>query len=148
MKRIRIWVPVLICSICILTAGAAVRADAADAPADLTLTVPMKITNLRPEVVSVFVFCNIYGGNDQDAKVKLAEVASPPVSPNNGAVDTTVTLEVRLDDKSKYGYLKFRYDCQLLLGDASKKAYPPNSHPWNSVEPGTASRVFVAGEFP
>lgn len=66
-------------------------AGAAEA-ADFTFTVPVNARNLLPEVTRVGVTCKVYRGQS----ITVAGGDSPVVTPQNGTVQQTLTVEINV----------------------------------------------------
>jgi hypothetical protein len=124
--------------------------------ADLTLAVPVNVSNLPPQVVSVWVSCVFSGMRTTSGSAELIGGVSPTWAsvPGivNGTVNTFVTFGITLPEFAKTTYVKYLYGCNLLFsGDATHNTvhavnYP--NPPLAASKPGTTPKTFVNGEFP
>ena len=148
MKQRRGWAITVGILLCLLTGGNAFGAD-------LSLAVPVNVSNLPPQVGSVWVNCYFYYDVGEKNSVTFAKewaAVSPLV---NGAANKTVTFGVNIPDSVKINVTinKYRYFCLLgLSGDATHNSWyminGPDAPPWAASKPGTTPIDRVSGNFP
>jgi len=148
MKQRRVWAITVGILLCLLTGGNAFGAD-------LTLAVPVNVSNLPPQVVSVWVSCVFTGmrpGALQAEQIGVPPTWAPVPGLVNGAVNTFATFGITLSESAKTTYVKYLYGCNLFFsGDATHNTvyavgYP--NPPLAAAKPGTTPKTFVNGEFP
>lgn len=117
---------------------------------DLNLSVPVKLSNLRSEVVSVWLNCRFMGDGRNFTCGSPYPLSMWPVpAPVNGAVDTTVAVGCNLPDAVKSLYTKYSYGCTLLFGDGTNTYVAGGSMaPWTGVMTGSPNKLYVYGDFP
>lgn len=123
----------------LVLAAVVLGAGAAEA-ADFTFTVPVNARNLMPEVTRVGVTCKIYRGQNT-----VAGGDSPVVTPQNGTVQQTLTVEINVpasQDKTTVD----RYTCFFYVGTASSVAMPRScQYDWCRAKSGTVTSDLQAG---
>ena len=131
---------------CQLTGGIAFGAD-------LTVAVPVNVSNLPPQAVSVWVNCSYFGTDKTGNLVQIAQKYSSGLTPVNGAVNTIVIVETNIPDIAKTGMVKYSYICMLALSpDATFNSArniigTPPPYPWAAPKTGTPIPT-VQGNFP
>jgi len=144
MKQRRVWAIAVGILLCQLTSGDAFALD-------LNLSVPVKLSNLRSEVVSVWLNCKFMGDNNKDFTcVSTYPLSKWPVpAPVNGAVNATVVVGCNLPDAVKSLYTKYSYSCNVHFGDGTNIYVAGGSMaPWTGIMPGSANKLYIYGDFP
>jgi hypothetical protein len=130
---------------CQLTGGIAFGAD-------LTVAVPVNVSNLPPQAVSAWVNCFYLGYDKTGNPVQIAQKYSSGLAPVNGAVNTIVIVETNIPDSAKTGMVKYAYVCMLALSpdatlNSAKNVSTPPAYPWAAPKTGTPIPT-VQGNFP